>query len=158
MRKRKLKSGPVTEGIDFLAEKPFVIAKDAPVTLSGGEGSATLALVGMTAFPGGYPLRGSHYGEALVRVLVTYADGTTEEKILSSGEEITTTYGLNYSSRINPTAAHAERFATFGYDRNFDVYVMNRPVLSLDPEKSPASVTLSALGETPVLLYGAFWG
>ena len=158
MRKRKLKSGPVTEGIDFLAEKPFVIAKDAPVTLSGGEGSATLALVGMTAFPGGYPLRGSRYGEALVRVLVTYADGTTEEKILSSGEEITTTYGLNYSSRINPTAAHAERFATFGYDRNFDVYVMNRPVLSLDPEKSPASVTLSALGETPVLLYGAFWG
>jgi len=156
MRKRKLKTGPVTEGIPFLYGTPKVISKDAPVTLRGGKSTDSLTLIGMTAFPGGYPLRGSVYGEALVCAKIAYTDGTQEERILKNGVDITTAYGLNFSSRIDPVAENAKRFATFGRDKNFDVYLMNRLALSVNPEKTVGEIELVALTDTPVLLYGAF--
>ncbi|MBE6601623.1 MAG: hypothetical protein E7637_03850 [Ruminococcaceae bacterium] len=156
MRKRKLKTGPVAENVPFLYGTPKVISKDAAVVLTGKGSTDKITLIGMTAFPGGYPLRGSVYGEALVQVEIAYADGTTDVRTLKNGEDITTAYGLNFSSRINPIAKNAARFATFGRDKNFDVYLMNRLELAVNPEKTVKTVRLVALGDTPILLYGAF--
>ncbi|MBQ9806476.1 MAG: hypothetical protein IJW49_08245 [Clostridia bacterium] len=156
MRKRKLKTGPIAENIPFLYAIPKVISKDAAVTLTGKGSAEKITLIGMTAFPGGYPLRGSVYGKELVKVQICYTDGTADERILKDGVDITTAYGLNFSSRINATAENAKRFATFGRDKNYDVYLMNRLELAANPEKTIQTVTLSAIEETSVLLYGAF--
>lgn len=156
MRKRKLKTGPVAENIAFLDAIPKVISKDAAVTLMGKGSTDKITLIGMTAFPGGYPLRGSVYGEELVKVEIFYTDGTSDIRILKNGEDITTAYGLNFSSRINATAKNATRFATFGRDKNFDVYLMNRLELAVNPEKTVKTVRLGALTDTSILLYGAF--
>jgi hypothetical protein len=156
MRKRKLKTGPVAENIAFLDAIPKVISKDAVVTLTKERSTDKITLIGMTAFPGGYPLRGSVYGKELVKVQIVYTDGTEDVLSLKDGVDITTAYGLNFSSRINATAENAKRFATFGRDKNFDVYQMNRLELAVNPEKTIQSVTLTAVSDTPILLYGAF--
>jgi len=156
MRKRKLKTGPVAENIAFLDAIPKVISKDAVVTLTKERSTDKITLIGMTAFPGGYPLRGSVYGEELVKVEISYTDGTSDNRILKNGEDITTAYGLNFSSRISATAKNATHFATFGRDKNFDVYNMNRLEIVVNAEKQLSQIRLSALTDTPVLVYGAF--
>jgi hypothetical protein len=64
---------------------------------------------------------------------------------------------LEGSSRINPVAAKARRFASFGYDKNFEIYVANRLDIAVDSSDPVACVSFCADNDKyEMLIYGVF--
>ena len=66
------------------------------------------------------------------------------EIALQNGVHFTTVYGLYNSSRIEPIAERSSRACVFGYDKNFEQYVMNRFDLSLDGDLAVQRIEICA--------------
>lgn len=151
MRKRVLTHGPVLPW-----QIPHVLKPCAPVVFEGCAEAQTLTVLGLTAITNGFPLGGS-YGETVCNLHIQYADGTTHEISLKNGIHITTVFALHGSSRIHPVAEEASRFALFGYDKNFEIYVMNRLDIPLEAQKSLQQVRFTTENDRySTLLYGVF--
>lgn len=113
-----------------------------------------IALYGLCSLNKGYPL-GGEYGEAALEVIMESVDGECIRKTLRNGQELTTVFMTNGSSRIEPFAENAQRFASFGYDKNFEIYVMNRLEIPVICQDRLAKITVRSLNRGyEVLLYG----
>lgn len=154
MRKRILKHGPVLRDVPGLLSTPLVVGDGISLTFTADFSTECLTLVGMTTLAKGYPLGGA-YGEAVATVTLSYEDGSERTVTLKNGEDVTTVFGLNFSSRINPVAENACRLATFGYDKNFEYYVLNGLPIATNSTASLRQVTvISANNGYDLLLYG----
>lgn len=154
MRPRKLARGPILENKEPLHPTPKLVKDGTPLVLSCADSTSSITLIGLTTLESGYPL--GNYGSDLATLSIVYDDGESEELTLKNGVHLSTAFTLNGSSRIDPRAELSSRFACFGYDRNFECYTLNRLNISTDGKKKILSITLSALSNIPVLIYGAF--
>jgi hypothetical protein len=90
-------------------------------------------------------------------VTIKYKSGKEDRLSLKNGEHITTAFALRGSSMIDPIAAKSRRFVTFGYDKNFEIYVANRLDITVDSSDAVESVSLSATSDRySTLIYGVF--
>lgn len=152
MRKRKLKHGPILQDIHGLLNTPLVLTE--PLSIDCDIRADTLCFWGMTGFLSGYPL-GGDYGEAAVHATITYHDGYQETVVFRNGQEITTVFALNGSSRIDPVAENAKRIALFGYDKNFEYYLLNQVKIPVDGTKRIKTISICPENSGyAVLLYG----
>ncbi|MBQ2614195.1 MAG: hypothetical protein IJB80_02555 [Clostridia bacterium] len=153
MRKRRLTKGPVLD-IDGFNEIPAILCDGDSFTISCDWKTDTLKLYGMVSLTKGYPLKGE-YGEEVATLIVDFQDGSNQKLVLKNGVDITTVFGLYASSRINPIAENSKRIATFGYDKNFESYILNESVLRFDKIKQMKSISLiSKNNGYALLLYG----
>ena len=100
-----------------------------------------------------WPIGGT-YGETAGCLTIRYAGGAEEVHTLRNGYEITTATALYGPSRINPTAANAQRVLYCIHDMDREQYVVN--LLRITPERADVveSVTLTAENGYDLLLYG----
>ena len=124
LRKRILKTGPVLEDAGNLLKIPLVIDDGDSVELSCNATSEKITVTGMVSLTKGYPLSGK-YGEEVAGITLCFKDGSEQKVILGNGTDITTVFELYRSSKINPVAENSRKVATFGYDKNFERYVLN---------------------------------
>ena len=116
--------------------------------------ASSLSVYGMTSLHKGYPL-GGDYGEPVATLTMTFADGSRQTVTLRNGQEVTTVFGVNMSSRIEPYAENAQRLATFGFDKNFEYYVCNRLMIPIHTTTALRRVTVaSANTGYDLLVYG----
>lgn len=154
MRKRVLKHGPVLESVSGLLETPLVVGDGISLSYSCDFAAASLSLYGMTSLHKGYPLGGAH-GEPVATLTLAFADGSQQTVTLRNGMDVTTVFSVNMSSRIEPLAENAPRLATFGFDKNFEYYVLNRLVIPTNSAAELRQVTVtSADNGYDLLLYG----
>ena len=147
-RKRKIEKAPV------LPSKPtYLLTSDTPLIFKGCESATALSILGLTALVGGYPFGGG-YGDVLATMQIRYKSGKTQVLELKNGVHITTVYATSGSSRINPIAEEAKRFALFGYDKNFEYYLINRLDVKVDGEEIDRVVFSSDRNDCQILLYG----
>ena len=154
-RKRTITHGPRLHSCEPLLSLPKIAHKSAPVAFVANRTARAISIIGLTALIDGYPLGGA-YGEAACRVCIQYQNGKEQTVELQNGVHITVSHTLNGSSRINPTAALSKRFMTFGYDRNFEQYTINRFDIPTDPTAIISRVEFWAHGEYLPLIYGVF--
>ena len=152
MRPRKLTVGPIIKDSSYGLGAPRLISADSPVRAELPGDAKALTLIGLTSLEGAYPLGNIAYGATMAELKITYADGSCNILPLRNGMEITTAFALNGSSRIDPIAKNTLRYATFGYDKNFEVYVANR--LDLPLKSQPTSAELIASNGNHIMLYG----
>jgi len=156
MRRRKISRGPVLQDRAPLAEIPHTVRAGAPLIFEGVIQTDRITVLGLMSAVSGYPL-GGRYGEQIARMTVVYADGSAETHILENGVHLTTAFALNGSSRIDPVAEEARRFALFGRNRNFEIYVMNRLDIAADASKEIRRVEFTADSDRYLpLIYGVF--
>lgn len=157
MRKRRLKHGPVLQGVDGFHAVPIVLQDNDCASFDCHFKTDKLSVFGMTSFIKGYPL-GGDYGERVAEMIVTFDDKCQEKMIFRNGIDITTVFELNGSSRINPVAESAIRSATFGYDKNFERYVLNKIELSVDHRKSINNISICSCNNGyAMLIYGIIY-
>ena len=159
MRKRQLENGPVLgEEIPGLCRIPAVVDDGTSIEIPVKIKADSITLLGLTCPKKGYPL-GGVYGEEAAEIMIESVSGERICRRLCNGREITTVFMTNGSSRIQPFAENAERFATFGYDKNFECYVMNRLEIPVDFAEEIAKITMRSLNnEYAVLVYGVCIG
>jgi len=151
MRKRRLVRGP-----KLPRQIPHILKPDVPLLFEGASQAQKLSVLGLTSVANGYPL-GGVYGETVCKVTLEYEDGSSREILLKNGIHITTAFALHQSSRINPVAESAPRFMRFGYDKNFEIYVMNRLDIPLEQGKNLRQASFTAVNDRyATLLYGVF--
>ena len=156
MRKRKIKHGPILPEDTLLSAIPHAAAPGHPLIFECGEKAQRITVIGLTMPQNGYPL-GGVYGEKAGEMTIVYKNGHRQSIGLQNGVHLTTVYALNGSSRINPVAEKAERFASFGYDRNFEVYVMNRLDIETELDEIVQRVEFAAEDERYApMVYGVF--
>ena len=154
MRKRVLKTGPVLPAVQGLSSVPMVVGDGVTLTYACDFTADALELIGLSCLHKGYPL-GGDYGEAVASVTVTFADGTEQTVMLRNGEDVTTVFGLNLSSCIEPWAENSPRLAVFGYNKNFERYILNVRRLPLPQGSAVRRVTVvSADNGYDLLVYG----
>lgn len=157
MRFRVLKRGPVIEGVSALNACPLVLCDGTAVTLDCDIHARSITLYGLCSLKKGYPLQGE-YGEEAAFVELRFADGACQTVPLCNGVEITTAFALYQSSRINPVAERARRAALFGYEKNFEQYVMNALTVELENASGLRQIRLRSSGcGYDVLLYGILY-
>ena len=147
-RHRLIKRGPIPHDGTVL-----IASKNQPLVIEANEATDALTVLGLTSPRPAYPLGGT-YGEELGSLTITYESGRVQTVSLQNGVHITTVFATNGSSRINPIAERAPRFAEFGYDKNFEIYVMNRLEIPTDSKDKILTVRLTA--STEILIYGIF--
>lgn len=154
MRRRALKYGPLLQGVPLLDGVPAVIADGTTVNYTCGYGVEKITVIGLVSAKKGYPLYGE-YGETVATLQMHFADGNRKEYVLRNGVDVTTVFTTKESSRINPVAETATRVAEFGYDRNFENYVIHSLELDTDTDVPLTSVSvISADNGYGLLLYG----
>ena len=156
MRKRSVTVGPVLqrEEVSGISKVPHLLTKEKTLSFGGGVTADTLTLLGAVSLGKGYPTAGE-YGEAVAKLTVKHADGKIEEHVLKNGVDVTTAFMSIGSSRINPVAENATRFAIFSYEKNFENYCINRLDIKLEKQTEIESVELSALADGySLLVYG----
>lgn len=154
LRIRNLRHGPVLKGAPPLCEVPLLIKDQANFSFACDWQAEFLSVYGMASLVKGYPL-GGDYGESVATMTVTYADASKDSFVWHNGIEITTVFALHNSSRIDPIAEKAERIARFGYEKNFEQYVLNRAVFRVDPAKKIREISVaSANNGYAILVYG----
>lgn len=153
MRKRNLTFGPKLPW-----QTPYLITPGEPLLFAGCADARRLTVLGLTSAANGYPLGGA-YGEEVCRMKLEYEDGSAQEIVLKNGVHITTVFALHRSSRIDPVAESAPRFALFGYDRNFEVYIVNRLDVPLEQGKKLRQLRFTAENDRyAAMVYGVFAG
>ena len=158
MRHRELTVGPRILNIGNLDNTPVIVADGNCVEFLGDAKGNTLKIAGLTSLTKGYPISGE-YGEEVAQIAINYTDGTNEIMTLKNGVDITTAFKLNMSSEINPVAENAKRLITFGYDKNFEVYVANIKDINLNENKALKNVTIQSKNNGyTLLIYGLFVG
>lgn len=153
MRKRCIKNGPVLSDVTDIGinDIPLVIADNETVEIKGGFKTEGLTLLGLTSITKGYPL-GGKYGEPVAEIIITYSDKTVYKTILKNGIDITTVFGLNGSSRINPVAEKSKRVAVFGYDKNFESYILNKATFTANCSKTIEKIEICSSNNGYTLL------
>ena len=158
MRPRKLVVGPIlqTNGEPGLSSAPWVLFDQTVLEFSGCANTDTVTLIGAVSVGKGYPVAGK-YGEAAALLTVESADGGRETFELCNGVDFTTVFATLSSSRIDPIAENATRFGTFGYNKNYENYILNRLDLKLSREAKVTRVILSSLARGyDLLVYGVY--
>lgn len=158
MRGKKVDVGPILmrEEVKGIAKIPYLISDGNTVEFECGEECRYITLLGAVSLPKGYPIA-SEYGELAAEITVEYSDG--EEKVfpMRNGIEFTAAISSIGSSRINPVGERVTRFASFGYDKNFENYIINRLELDLGESKQVRKISLSSLDKGyNILIYGTF--
>ncbi len=157
MRQRRLKVGPklAREEMAGMSATPAVLGDGGKLVYSCQREVSRLSLVGLTSFNKGYPIGGA-LGEDVALVKIFLENGV-EERTLRNGREVTTVFSTIASSRIDPIADLAPRFAEFSYDRNFEKYVINRLDIELDGIKKVERVEITSLNHGyQLLMHGVF--
>ncbi|MBQ7383951.1 MAG: hypothetical protein IJV72_04080 [Clostridia bacterium] len=156
-RKKALAHGPVLTGYDSpLYEVPKLLCNGDEFRFPYGGKGKILHILGNVSIYKGYPL-GGEYGRPVAEVVITYADGSRDSTLLLNGVHITTVFGLKGPSRINPVAETTSTYARFGYDVNFEQFVIKRLALPLKADTEISEVTLRSMNNSYKLLtYGIF--
>jgi hypothetical protein len=156
LRPRKLKNPPVLECEELPnISTPAILGNSQKLVYEGEYKTDTITLIGATSFNKGYPISGE-LGEEAARITVVY-EGGEQSCTVRNGRELTTVFSTIGSSRIDPRADNAPRFAELSYDLNFEQYVINRLTLKLDSVKAVKRVEISSLDKGyQILSYGVF--
>ena len=157
LRKRELSYGPQLSGNPGgLLNNPLVISNGTSISIACDIYAHKLTVIGLTSMTKGYPL-GGEYSEKTAEIILTFENGTTETISLLNGEHITTVFALCKSSRINPVACTAQRYAVFGFCKDFDNYVMNSLEINPAEKKKIKKIEIkSANNGYSLLIYGIF--
>ncbi len=156
-RKRRIAKGPVLSSEHLLEEVPHAISKESSLVFEGCKATPKLSVIGLTSAVKGYPLGGA-YGETVLTVTVTYTNGDQQTEELKNGIHLTTVFALNGSSRIHPVSEQSVHAATFGYDKNFEIYVMNRLDIETDPNSDIQAVAFQLKNDDYLpLIYDVFF-
>lgn len=154
MRQRRLTHGSVLENIPPLCEIPFILKDGTNVTLDCISNAARINIYGLTSLIKGYPL-GGEYGEVAAEITFCFENSIEQTIPLRNGIEITTAFSLLASSRINPIAENSTRTAMFGYDKNFEQYVLNQLTVEFKNNSKLCKIKLKSSNKGyDVLLYG----
>lgn len=154
LRKRRLINGPFLNDVENLLNVPYVIADDCSITFDCDFKTKSITLYGLVSIIKGYPLAGE-YGEKVAKIIINYEDGEKQSSYLSNGTEITTVFETNLSSRINPVAENSKRVLNFGYDKNFERYILNSLEITTDYNKTIKNISLvSQNNGYALLIYG----
>lgn len=156
-RQRKLKVGPKLEReeVKGMSATPTVLGNGGKLVYTCGHMIGRITLLGLTSLCKGYPI-GGELGEEAAQLKIVYADGE-QTYALRNGREVTTVFSTIASSRIDPVADLAPRFAEFSYDQNFEKYVINRLELPIDAGKTVERVEIASLDhDYQLLVYGVF--
>lgn len=157
MRSRNLKIGPVLKECFPLAEIPLLVENNSEYKINCGFSAEKIEIIGAVSISKGYPISG-FYGEAVATVIVVYEDESVDEYILKNGVDITTAFTTYQSSRINPVAENAEKVAYFGYDKNFENYILNSIKLDVIKTKFIKEVSIvSSNNNYALLIYGILY-
>ena len=157
MRQRKIKVGPRLERAEVvgMSATPAVLGDGGKLTYVCDRTVDRLTLVGLTSPRKGYPIGGG-LGEEVATVRIYTKSGVTE-RVLRNGREVSTAYATLASSRIDPVADLAPRYAEFSYDQNFEKYVINRLDIDLDAPVRVDRVEIESRGNGyQLLMYGVF--
>jgi len=155
-RARQIKTGPIFESGAPINKIPAAVSAGKSIIFKLGRRAETVSVIGLTSMTSGYPIGGA-YGEEACRVSINYSSGREETLSLKNGEHITTAFALKGSSMIDPIAARSGRFAMFGYDKNFEIYVVNRLDIPTAPTDAIESVSFTAENDKySTLIYGVF--
>ena len=156
-RCKALAHGPVLTGYASpLYETPKVLCNSDEFTFACDGKGEKLHVLGNVSIYKGYPL-GGEYGRPVAEIIVNYADGSKDSVMLLNGVHITTVFGLKGPSRINPVAEMTTDYAKFGYDVNFEQFVIKHLELPLNADKELKNVTLRSMNNSYKLLtYGMF--
>jgi hypothetical protein len=156
MRARQIKIGPIFGSGTPIDMIPTVVSSEKVILFKLGSCAESISIIGLTSITSGYPLGGT-YGEEACLISIKYKSGKEDRLSLKNGEHITTAFALRGSSMIDPIAAKSRRFVTFGYDKNFEIYVANRLDITVDSSDAVESVSLSATSDRySTLIYGVF--
>ncbi len=156
IRARQIKIGPIFESGAPIDKIPTVVSSEKVISFKLCRRARIISVIGLTSMTSGYPLDGA-YGEEACRVNINYKSGREERLSLKNGEHITTAFVLKGSSMIDPVAAKSRRFMTFGYDKNFEIYLANRLDITVDSSDVVESVSFSAdTDKYSTLIYGVF--
>lgn len=158
--RKEIPNGPVLPRIPpkGVEREPWMLSDGDSAVFKGPAIGACVRILGAVSLGKGYPILGE-YGETGATVSVAFADGSEQSFPLRNGVEFTTAFTTLSSSRIEPIAERASPHAKFGYDRNFENYLLNRLDLDLGGEKQVESVTVSSAGNGyHLLIYGVFVG
>lgn len=154
MRRRRLRKGPLMSGVENLNETPLVLQDNESICIDCNISADKLSVFGLVSLTKGYPLSGD-YGEKVAEITVTYEDASQEKTLLCNGTDITTVFELLGSSMINPVTENCERFATFGYDKNFERYIINKRDIAVSNDKVIKNITISSENNGyTLLIYG----
>ncbi len=154
LRKRKLLNGPVLSGREDVLNIPYVLTDNQSITFECNKKCDALTLIGMVSIVKGYPLSGG-YGEEVAELKICYDNGETTTHILKNGIDITTVFELNESTKINPVCENAKRYLTFGYDKNFERYIINRLPILINKSSKIKSLTFASKNNGyALLIYG----
>lgn len=157
MRKRQIKVGATLSALSPLSDVPCALANGECAVFECGEAVKKIRLVGLTTLVSGYPL-GGKYGEEAATLTLVFEDGERQNISLQNGVHITTAFGINASSRIEPFAAKASRLLKFGYDKNFEIYVINSLDVEVKEKKQLRRVELcGACDEYMPMLYDVLY-
>lgn len=158
--RKDLPNGPVLPRVPLegTERNPWMLSDGDAAVFKGSAVGSRVRILGAVSLGKGYPILGD-YGEPGATVTVAFANGTEQSFPLRNGVEFTTAFTTLSSSRIEPIAEHAHPHAKFGYDRNFENYLLNRLDLDLGGEKQVESVTVTSAGnDYHLLVYGVFVG
>lgn len=153
-RWRQLKRGPVLENVQGLSEIPIILQDNESVSFDCDFETDKITLFGLTSLLKGYPLSGD-YGENVATVTIEFKNKEEKNVLLQNGTEITTVFETRGSSRINPVAQNSKKVASFGYDKNFERYVLNSFEIPLYKNKKVRRIKISSENNGyALLLYG----
>ncbi len=156
MRHRLLTKGPVLSDITALNNIPLIINDSTEIDVNCNFNTESIMIIGLTAINKGYPLSGE-YGEDVAVLKISYLDGEEQEYVLKNGVDVTTAFTTNLSSRINPVAENTVKFAEFGYDKNFENYILNSMKIDVNSEKIIKKISIKSCNNGyGLLLYGLF--
>ncbi len=158
MRKHKVTVGPFLqrEEIKGMSLVPNMLTLGNELSYKGNVNTDCITLIGMTSLINGYPIAGE-YGEEIARICVRSVDGDIERFVIRNGVDVTHAFTSIGSSKINPCAEKAKRFAELSYDKNFENYCINRLDLKLSGVKQVESIVLEAVADGyDILIYGIF--
>ena len=138
--------------VDLRRGPPLVVARnmDIPVGLR----VSRIFCLGNVSMPAGYPICGAR-GDPVAEYVLRYDDGGEARVPLRNGMEITTVFGSMGPSRVEPLASGVERVMRYGYDLNWEHYIVNLFTMDADPSRVLASIGVRVFRpEYRLLLYG----
>ena len=155
-RSRILENGPVLDNIGTLLNTPITLCNNENAEFDCSIETDRISIIGMVSITKGYPISGE-YGEEVADITLHFDDGTSQIQTFCNGIDVTTVFELCRSSRINPIAEKSHRIATFGYDKNFERYVLNKHVISFDEDKTINKISINSKNNGyALLIYGIY--
>lgn len=156
MRPRILANGPLLDNVGTLLNNPITLCNNENAEFDCSIETDRISIIGMVSITKGYPISGE-YGEEVADITLHFDDGTSQIQTFCNGIDVTTVFELCRSSRINPISEKSHRIATFGYDKNFERYVLNKYDLLLNSNKIISKINISSKNNGySLLIYGIY--